>query len=203
MAVNGKNVRIGTPDQLTTGAVLVAPEGTAIPTLADLTPQGVKLDRAFKDGGYVSSDGITLTPELSTTDITDWSGNLIRRAPELFNGTITWKMIETANETFEMAVGSQFVEARSADATHGNQVAASFGARLSPVRSWVFKMKDGDARMLIVVPRGQVTAMEEIVFNATEPVGWSLTLSTYPDAQGNNIYILTDDGAVTSAGAGA
>ena len=201
MAVNGNNVRIGTPDQLTTGAVLVAPVGTAVPDLDDLTPQGVTLDPAFEAGGYVSSDGITLTPDFSTNDITDWSGSLIRRALELFDGTITWTMIETAAETFKMAVGEDYVESREADTTHGAQVSAAFGSRLSPVRSWVFKMKDGDARMLIVVPRGQVTGMEEVTFNATDPVGWGLTLSTYPDESGNNIYVLTDDGVVSTAGA--
>lgn len=200
MAVNGNNVRIGTPDQLTTGAVLVAPAGTTVPGLDDLTPQGVTLDGAFVGGGYVSSDGITLTPDFSTNDITDWSGSLIRRALELFDGTITWTMIETSAETFKMAVGDDYVEVRDADESHGTQVAASFGSRLSPVRTWVFKMKDGDARMLIVVPRGQITGMEEVAFTATDPVGWGLTLSTYPDEKGNNIYVLTDDGVVSTAG---
>lgn len=43
--------------------------------------------------------------------------------------------------------------------------------------------------------------MEEVTFNATDPVGWGLTLSTYPDESGNNIYVLTDDGVVSTAGA--
>ena len=60
-------------------------------------------------------------------------------------------------------------------------------------------MKDGSARMLIVVPIGQVTAIDEITFNNTDPVGYAVTLTTSPDEDGNNIYILTDDGEVATA----
>ena len=79
MPVNTKQVYVGTPDQLTTGAVLHAPVGTKLPTLTDFNPSQVTINEAFKDGGYVSSDGVTLTPDMSTSDINDWSGALIRR----------------------------------------------------------------------------------------------------------------------------
>jgi hypothetical protein len=59
-------------------------------------------------------------------------------------------------------------------------------------------MKDGNARIVIVVPNGQVTEVGEVTFAANEPVGWNVTLSTYPDESGNSIYVMTDDGVTTA-----
>ncbi len=197
MPVDNKKVLIGTPDQTTTGAILCAPVGTDIPTLEDITPSAVTLDPAYKDAGYVSSDGLTLTPDISTNDITDWSGAIVRRVLETFDGTIAFTLIQTDETAFKMALGDAHVTAKAADTTHGNQLEARFGAYLPEQKSWVFKMKDGSARILIVVPNGQVTAMDEVAFNATDAIGWALTVSCYPDSTGTCIYVLTDDGQVT------
>ena len=64
--------------------------------------------------------------------------------------------------------------------------------------AFLFLMKDGDARIVILVPNGQVTQVGEVTFASNAAVGWNVTLSCYPDASGECIYILTDDGQVTS-----
>ena len=56
----------------------------------------------------------------------------------------------------------------------------------------------GEQRILIYVPDGQVTEAGEVTFTKSAAITWPVTLSTYPDADGNSIYIFTDDG-VTSA----
>ena len=60
-------------------------------------------------------------------------------------------------------------------------------------------MKDGDARMVIVVPKGQVTENGETSFVSNGAVSWPVTLSCYPDESGKSIYVYTDDGEVESA----
>ena len=59
-------------------------------------------------------------------------------------------------------------------------------------------MKDGDARIVIVVPDGQITEVGEVTFASNSAVSWPVTLSCYPDSTGTCIYILTDDGVVTA-----
>lgn len=199
MAVDAKKVLVGTPDQLTTGAILCAPLGTDIPTLEDLTPAGVTLDPAFEDAGYANEDGLTVTPDMSTSAIKEWGGAVVRNVLEEFNGNISFTLIQTDEMAFKMAFGDEYVTAQAADSTHGSQLMAKLGAHLPEAKSWVFKMKDGAARMLIVVPNGQVTTLDEITLNATDPVGWAITLSCYPDESGTSIYILTDDGQVAAA----
>lgn len=199
MAVDAKKVLVGTPDQLTTGAILCAPLGTKLPTLDDLTPTGVTLDEAFKDAGYANEDGVTLTPDMSTSGIKEWGGAIVRNVLEEFNGNIAFTLIQTDEMAFKMAFGDDYVTVSKATSTHGNQLMAKLGAHLPDAKSWVFKMKDGGARMLVLVPNGQVTTLDEITFNSTDPIGWAITLSCYPDKDGHSIYILTDDGQLATA----
>lgn len=189
---NIKDVRIGLPDQSTTGAILSAPVGTALPTSAVDT-----LDQAFVGNEYVSEDGLTLAPSVSTQDIKDWNGTVVRKILESFDGTLSWTMISTNENSLSVAFGSEHVTITAASSAHGKQVKAELGAHLPTERSFVFLMKDGDARIMIVVPRGQVTEVSEVTFASTAAVGWGVTLSCYPDASGESIYIMTDDGATT------
>ena len=193
---NVSDVRVGAPEQSTTGAIKHAPLGTTLPTLADISASGVNLDSAFAGNEYVSEDGLTLSPSMSTSDIKDWSGAVVRKLLESFDGTLSWTMISTDENALSIAFGDDYITTSAAASTHGSQIRAALGAHLPDEQSWVFLMKDGDARIVIVVPDGQITEVGDVTFKANEAVGWNVTLSCYPDSTGNSIYIMTDDGVV-------
>lgn len=192
------DVRIGAPDQKVTGAIKHAPKGTAIPALTDITKAAVTLNQAFTGDEYVSQDGLTLAPSMSTTEIKDWSGATVRKVLESFDGTLSWTMISTNAGALAIAFGADHVTTAAATTTHGAQVQAALGAYLPEEQAWVFLMKDGDARIVIAVPDGQITEVGEVTFASNAAVGWQVTLSCYPDANGNSIYIMTDDGVTTA-----
>ena len=193
------DVRVGAPEQNSTvRAILHAPVGTTMPTLADVKNSGVTINQAFTGNEYVSEDGLTLTPSISTADIKDWSGAVVRKVLESFDGTLSWKMISTNAGSLGVAFGSNHVTTSAASTTHGSQVKANIGAHLPDPQAWLFLIKDGDARIIIEVPNGQITEVSETTFNPNKAVGWSVTLSCYPDANGESIYILTDDGVTTA-----
>ena len=194
---NVNDVRIGAPEQSTTGAIKHAPLGTTLPVLNDISTSGVTLDPAFVGDEYVSEDGLTLSPSMSTTNIKDWSGTVVRKLLEEFDGTLAWTMISTDQNALKVAFGDDYVTAVAASLTHGAQVRAALGAHLPDPQSWVFLMKDGDARVVIVVPNGQITEVGDVTFVSNNAIGWQVTLSTYPDSDGNSIYIMTDDGVVS------
>ena len=192
-------VRVGAPDQKVTGAIKHAPVGTTLPDLSDITQAAVTIDEAFTGDEYVSEDGLTLSPSRSTTEIKDWSGATVRKVLESFDGTLSWTMISTNAGALSIAFGSNHITTVDATAGHGAQVKAALGAYLPEEQAWVFLMKDGDARIIIVVPDGQITEVGDVTFASNAAVGWQVTLSCYPDANGNSIYIMTDDGQVVSA----
>lgn len=192
------DVRIGAPEQSVTGAIKNAPLGTALPTLSSISTSGVTLNEAFTGDEYVSEDGLTLTPSMSTTDIKDWSGSTVRKVLESFDGTLSWTMISTNASALGIAFGADHVTTQAAATTHGAQIRAELGAHIPEARSWVFLMKDGDARIVIVVPNGQITEVGEVTFASNAAVGWNVTLSCYPDSSGECIYVMTDDGVTTA-----
>lgn len=194
---NVNDVRIGAPEQKTTGAIKHAPVGTTLPVLSDIGTSGVTLDPAFVGDEYVSEDGLTLSPSMSTTNIKDWSGTVVRKLLEEFDGTLSWTMISTNEDTLKIAFGDDYVTSAAASSAHGAQVRAALGAHLPDTQSWVFLMKDGDARVVIVVPNGQITEVGDVTFVSNNAIGWQVTLSTYPGSDGNSIYIMTDDGVVS------
>lgn len=189
MSVNAQNVLIGMPDQAVTGAILSAPLGTTLPTSATDT-----LDGAFTDSGFVSEDGLTFSPDYSTNDINDWSGSLVRRVKESFNGTLSWAHLETNENSLKNAFGDAAVTVTAATASHGKQLAVAISGDLPAAKAWVFKMKDGDNRILIVCPNAQVTTVNETSFTSSDAIAWSVELSCYPDSSGNSLYIYVDDG---------
>lgn len=187
-------VMIGLPDQLTTGAIASADVGTKLPESIESDISG------FESGGYVSEDGLSLSTDVSTKSLKDWSGSSIRKVIEEFDGTISWTNISILDPNdAKQAYGDDNVEVVEANQEHGTQMKISIGAHLPEEKSWVFRMKDEDRRLMIVVPRGQVTSVDEITFNASDPVGLPITLSCLDDGTGNSVYIYTDDGQKVSA----
>lgn len=189
MAINASDVLVGAPDQKITGAVLDAPIGTALPTSAlD------KLDEAFEDSGFITEDGVVLTVDVSTDTIKDWSASTVRKVLSEFNGTIKWTELEMNKKAFERAFGKDAVTTKNADQTHGAQTEVAISAVLPEPRSWVFKIKDGKKRVLLVVPNGQASLADDISFTSSEAATIALELACSPDANGKNIYIYTDNG---------
>ena len=195
---NTSDVRIGAPDQATTGAILHAPVGTALPTMSSISKTGVTINQAFVGNEYVSEDGVTLSPARTTTDIKDWSGSVVRKVLESFDGTLQWTMISTDRAALEVAFGSKHLTYSNANSSHGNQAQVALGAFMPDEYAWVFLIKDGNARVVIAVPDGQITEVGDVTFASNAAVGWPVTLSCYPDSSGNSIYIITDDGTWTA-----
>jgi hypothetical protein len=195
MSVNASQVLTGAPDQLTTGPILSAPRGTPLPDSI-----GDALDAAFADSGYVSEDGLTLTPERSTEQVRDWSGSVVRELLTEFAAKLAWSHLETNETSLKNYMGDDNVTVTAATATEGKRITALLRSSELPRKSWTFKMKDGDARVLIVVPDGQVSETGEVSFVKSSALTWPVTLTTYPDADGVNVYIYLDDGTVLTAG---
>lgn len=188
--VDASRVLVGAPDQSgASGAINRAPLGTVVPTDARTV-----LNAAFKSGGYVSPDGVKLTPELSTTDLKDWLGATIRKVLEGFTGTVAFSFIQFSEEEAKMVFGDDAVTVKAATPTSGKQIQIALGPVLPEPGAWVFKMKDGQNLIRIVLPNAQPVSWPEMPFVANQAIPLGTSLACYPDADGKSIYIHTDDG---------
>lgn len=194
MALNPKKVFAPTPLQTkTTGAVAVAPEGTARPTDARST-----LPAIWDDSGYVSEDGLSVTITRSTTPIKDWSKANVRNLLTDFGGTVAVAFLQVDKFAAERMFGEDNVTITSASASAGEIISISIGAELPPIEAWCFSMKDGDARIRVCVPRGQMTDVNQVDFKPDSGNVIGGTLTAYDDGTGSSIYFIYDDGEVIS-----
>ena len=193
MAVDSKKIIIGAPDQATTGAVSYADISATMPTTAIATLSG-----EWTDTGYVSEDGVSLTPNYNTVGIKDWSRTAVRQLLDEFTGEVAFAYIQTDYASLVAIFGGSNVTKTDATDGHGEQITVKMGARMAPAKAWCFSMKDGDARARIVLPNAQPVLDGDVTFVANEPIKWGIKLKCNADANGDNIIILTDDGITTT-----
>lgn len=197
--INAGKVYLPTPDQsATTGAVSVAPIGTTLPTTAS-----EKLNDPWESGGYVGDAGIAISTNKGVTVIKDWSQASVRKALSDFDGTISVPWLQVDEFSATRLVGKANVHTTEANAEHGNILAIDLNASLPDTESYVFSMKDGDSKVRIVVPRGQITQIDAVSFVPNAANTWPGTLSCYQGDEGFAIRVIYEDGTVISSSNGA
>lgn len=179
MANTAANVIVGKP--LATGGVLTGALSATLPTAATGTTAG------FTAVGYISDDGVTQTIDTDTTDIVAWGGDTVRVVQTSHKVEYKFTLIETSSTSLSVYYGTDnvtgsagvlTVKIKGGDLDHGK---------------WVLEVKDGDQRVRVCIPDGQVTDRGDVVFKDDEAVGYEITLSCYPDSSGVKAYLYTDD----------
>lgn len=174
MANTATNVTTGRPN--IAGGVYVAPLATTLPTDATTA-----LDAAFQCLGYVSEDGLENSNDLTMSDIKEWGGSIVYRSLTEMVDNFKLTLIESENEEVLKAVyGSA-------------NVTSSSGAITVDVKTadpeelvWVFELSlRGEKKKRIVIPDGAVTSRDAISYTAEDAIGYGITVSAYPDANGS------------------
>lgn len=187
------NVLSGTP--LATGGVLIGATTAAAPTDATTTPTG------FTAAGYIGEDGVTESNERSTDRIRAWGGDTVKVVQTEHNVTYQFTFLETLNTDVLKAVyGDDNVTSTAATSTVGKLHTINVNAKTLPHKSFVFEVKDGDAKIRIYIPDGQITEVGEITYSDSEVVGYQVTIEAFADASGNKAYKYMNDGKPTVAG---
>ena len=192
--VNSASVYMPTPDQTASvGAVAVAAVGTTAPTDARTALSGT-----WTTGGYIGEDGISLSINKTFTTVKDWSQSPVRKALTDFDGTISIPWLQVDQFFATEAFGSSNVAVTAATSTHGTQMKVSVGPDVPDIKAWCFSMKDGNRRVRVYVPKGQITEIGDVPFTPTAPNAYPSTLSCYDDGTGHSVYVFYDDGVVSS-----
>ena len=174
MANVASNVSAGKPK--TTGAIWVAPKGSTLPTDTATT-----LDVAFKCLGYCSDDGLTNSTDLESETIKAWGGDTVLTIQTSKEDRFGFTLIEVLNEdVLKFVYGSTNV---SGTLSTGLTVTAN-NADVEEVAIVIdMIMRDNTAKR-IVIPDGAITARDEITYNDSDAIGYGVTVSAYPDANG-------------------
>lgn len=194
MAIDATKVLVGAPDQsATVGAVNYAPTTTTLPTDASSA-----LGTGFTKCGYVSEDGLVISTDYGTKEIKDWSKSTVRTLLDEFTGEVTFSFIQTDYESLCAIFGTENVVKTDATSSHGTQITVKIGAHIAGAKAYVFNMKDGNAKVRVVLPNATPTLNGDLTFNAGDAINWSVKLTCGADVNGESIYIYTDDGVASA-----
>lgn len=174
--MDSKNVTASKPK--VTGSIHRAPLGTTLPTDATTA-----LNEAFKSLGYVSEEGVSNSNTASSDKTKAWGGDVVLDAQTEKPDTFKWTLIEALNvEVLKSVYGDDNV---SGDLEKGITVKAN--SQEQKEHAWVVDMILKDAVKRIVIPRGKVTEVGEIVYSS-KAIGYGTTISASPDTAGNTHY---------------
>lgn len=173
MANTSSNVSFGKPKA--TGAVYVAPAGTAVPTDATTA-----LAAAYKSMGYISDDGLVNTIDVDTDDVHAWGGDLVLMGQTTFGETFTVNLLETNVDALGVYYGSGNVT------NVGGVITVKQTSAALPNVVVVFELVMSGGRVKrIVVPNAQlVDRSGDITYTDGDPIMYPVKFQAYPDATG-------------------
>lgn len=172
-------------DVALTGELSVAPVGTAAPTTSVSS-----LNAAFVGLGYVSEDGVVITPNDTTEQIVAWQNAAVVRTvyTESF-WTFQLTLIENKGATAELFFRAD-VEVVSA-----GQWKMEVGAVGTDPRAFVLDVIDGSKHYRYYIPNGEVTERGEVTNSNGEPIGYDITITANADGDGVAFTVFTDNAA--------
>lgn len=158
-----------------TGELYSAPRGTAAPTTA-----ASALNAAFIGHGYVSEDGVTENWDDSVDNIVAWQGaTTVRAARTESTLTISCSLIQTRGSNLELFYPGSVVEANTTEWKIEVKPATS------DPRAFVLDVVDGAELIRIYLGNAELTERGEIPYQNGEAVMYPVTITAYPDDDGN------------------
>lgn len=193
MANTASNVVAGTP--LATGGILIGALTATAPTTAVSTLTG------FTAAGYIGDSGVVETNERSTDKVRAWGGDTVKVVQTEHNVSYKFTFLETLNADVLKAVyGDANVTTTAATASTSTLHKVAINSKSLPHKSFVFEVKDGNAKIRIHVPDGQITEVGDVTYSDGEVVGYEVTVECFADSTGNKAYKYLDNG-LNSTGA--
>jgi hypothetical protein len=185
---DAENVRVAL-----TGAVMSADLGTAAP----IDPT-VAWGTGWVDLGYISEDGVTEAYADDTNEIKAWQGGAtVRTVITGSTATYAFTAIETNLEALSRYhKGSTFTD----DGLGGFTTVEVVGAT-ADLRAWGFDIIDGSNHIRIILEKAEVTERGDIVYNNSDPIGYELTVTAYPNENGVVAVKFIDAAAVVGGAA--
>lgn len=175
MANTATNVSTGKPN--IAGAVYVGTIGTAtLPTDATTA-----LGSDFVCLGYVSEDGLENNNEMDVSAIKAWGGMIVYRSLTELDDNFSLTLIESENlDVLKNVYGDANVSESD------GKITVDVKAEDPQEKIWVFELAlRGGKVKRIVIPDGAITSRETITYNDTDAIGYGITVSAYPDANGS------------------
>lgn len=185
-----------TPSGLqTAGGLYIAPYGTPVPDDVD-----EPLDPKYKSLGYVSSDGVTISIDGSTTPIEVWSGERIGSLRDAFAIEYSMSLYQVLSPHVNAAIfGDGSVSTSAATAEHGNRMKVEISSRMPKMATLVLDAFFEDKSIRQVAELVQMSDIDDITLVHNEPMAFQPTFSVFRGTNGIHVTQYSDDGQKIAA----
>lgn len=180
MANSATNVRAGLSVTVYTAAI-----GTVAPTAINGSLTG------WTDLGYVSEDGVSITPSQDVKDImAHQSLTAVRSISTARNYELKFAAMESKSEVFKLAFGGgSFAVTGTGAAATSTYTPASASA--IDERAFIVQMDDGTNKDLWIFPRTLVTDVGDISLKKDEAISYDLTVKVLTPSTGSVFTFLS------------
>ena len=178
MANSTGNVSVGKPK--IGGAIHYAPVGTELPNSVT-----AELDTAFSAMGYISDDGVTNSSNIESEKIKAWGGDVVLAIQTGKEDTFQFALIESLNENVLKAVHN----AENVSGSLSTGITIKVNGTEQSQAAWVIDMiMTNGILKRIVIPKGQISEIGDVVYKEDTPVSYEITLTCLPDEKENTHY---------------
>lgn len=162
-----------------------------------------KLAATNANGETVGSNELTATLAVNGTQVISWTAITGATGYKLYRGTTAGgedKLITTIGSGATVTYTDTGIAGTSASVPASNTTGkgtlhkVSINGDVLPHKSYVFEVKDGNAKIRIHVPDGQITEVGDVTYSDSEVIGYEVTVECFDDALGNKAYKYLDDG---------
>lgn len=183
MANRAEEVLVGIPD--VAGGVLVSATPLAVASYpadaAAAVPTGMVAV------GFVSEDGVTESVSRNVEKVKAWGGHTVRTVQQDYETTYSFSFLQFKNGDVLKAVYG----ADNVTGTDGTFTVKK-NAKVLERRSWLFEMEDGDTKIRLFVPNGQITEVGDVSYNHQNAIMLEVTIEAFPDENGDTAFLFTD-----------
>ena len=183
------------PSDLTTvGGLYVAPFGTDLPDDVD-----APLDAAFKNLGYISADGVSITIDSATNPIEVWGGDEIGSLRDTYSIEYSMQLYQVLSPEVNAALfGDDNVSTEDATDTLGARMRVLLNSKLPPRVSIVIDSFYDDKALRHVGQIAQLSDLDDITLVHNEALSLSVVFKVLRGTDGNHLVQYSDDGVLDS-----
>lgn len=164
------------------GGIFRGPLGSTLPTDVTGSAESTLLANGYAKAGYASTDGVVQSMGTSSNNVTAWGGDTVRTVQTEHTLTYAFTPIEHSAAALQIYYGD--AATTTAVQINGNQL---------PNGTWVIPVRDGNKRIVIVIPNGQVTDRGDVTYSGADAASLPVTVTAYPDANGVKAYLYIGD----------
>lgn len=176
MANDATLVGVGKPK--VGGAVYIGTAASPAPTDASSA-----LDPTFKLFGYISEDGVTISEERDSENITAWGGDTVYTTQTSYTETFAFTPIEVNPVVAAAEYGDDNVSVESGKMT------ITHNSKELPERPIVIETVPNSKTVdRFYVPKAKLTEKGDQTLNDSDPMGRECTYTAMPDEKGNTAY---------------